>query len=359
MVADPRLQRIVAGLKQARETAAVLPQRLGSPSTGGRGALENAGLNQAGENLRTQPGVNYARMSSESIVAYGPILSLLTPGQRSDLVKAALGIKDPTEQAIAIASLASGFEHLHKHERSALVEATLKLEDGLVRGIAIGGEEIGGIGEALEHLEPGECSALVENVSFMVDDGHRAIGVASLAPGFKYLKSQEVADLVGMICDPQHPKALGALAGLTIGRLGPGIKHLESLGSDRLAKIIEVISDPNHGNFPSEGYLRAVAIGGLGPGLEHFTPGERTKLFRMISDPDHPAALTDPEDVGTVIAGWGAGIEHFEPNERRELFKMISDPNHPRALTGKARNLAISGMGDFRHEARARIPEVR
>jgi hypothetical protein len=327
VVWNPRVQRINVGLQQARKIACELSS-----------------------SLCTNP----RHMSPQDIASHGPILALLSADRSNAILETACNYERHVDRATAFAGLwAAG--GLLSDERSKFVLATLNLQNASARAVAMGGNwslwgrhtnrPVGRVGDGLEHLKRYERSALVENIRSMDTSQARAraVAIGGIAPGFEHLKSEEVDDLVRMIWDPNHPKALGQHARLAISSLGLGLKYVRS---DHLTEILKVISDPDHSHAPTNVAQRAWMMGGLGPGLEFFTPDERTDLFRMISEPNHPRALIGSPLIAEVIAGWGAGFGHFQPGERTELFKMISDPNHPRSLIGDvAVGKAISGMG--------------
>jgi hypothetical protein len=322
----------------------------------------------------------------QDIAAHGKMLSALAPARRSELVKGALNSGDQDNQAIAIAGLWEGADHLRPVERSRLAEQSLVLAS-LPNGdpnkeIAVAGLQLGGIkhltpeqrkqfvtatlsldpdtraqamsgshwqwghrrmlrtgqvGESLQYLRAEDRSALVRSLVEMQAPA-RAMAIGAMSAGFEHLKPEEVKDLVEMVSNPGHPHALGVDAISAIRNMKPGLKFLDETQTNELAKVV---SNPEHSHHFPDPCLNADAMASLAPRLKNFDPDE---LCKVLSNTHHWGYLRDA-NVSQTLADWGDKLTVFRPEQRSDFVRIITDPDHPRALKGQGdKSLAISGM---------------
>ncbi|MBY5775079.1 hypothetical protein HFN63_34395 [Rhizobium leguminosarum] len=360
LVNDPKLKRIDSGFREAIARASDLSASL----------------------VRDVANVD----DSQDIAAHGKMLSALAPVRRRELVKGALGMKLPIDQAIAIAGLWEGADHLPSLERSRLAKQSLvfaSLPNGdPAKEIAIAGLWLGGVkhlsadertklvtatlsldpdktaqvisgshwlwghkpartgqvGESLPYLSSEDISDLVRSLHEMSIES-RAMAIGAISAGFGHLKPGEVKDLVEMIWKPEHPHALGKDAVWAIRNMTPGLKFLDEAQINELA---EVVSNPDHPHHSTEAFLNADAMATLAPRHKHFNPDD---LCDLLSNPKRQDYLREAEDVALTLASWGDKLTVFRPEQRSNFVRIITDPDHPRALTDESDIcFAISGM---------------
>ncbi|MBX4967859.1 hypothetical protein [Rhizobium binae] len=339
----PKLGRIYSHLTRASEIAAELSDCLCD--------IRRSEVPEAGRTSGPDQ-VDYSQLSGDAIGAHGHMLCLLTSGRRSALVKATLAHQDHYEQAFAIAGLAMGLRYLKREERTALVKATLDVRDPRARAYAIGLPPTGdyipvpatGLGCGLGYLTEQERQALVRTVRRTKDPAERAMGIAALAPGFKHLEPEQVKNLVRMIYDPQHPRALGrGSATRAIWGLGPGLEHIAPV---QRGELLAVVCDRTHPYAPLDHPDKAMAMSAFLSGVAHIDPAQRNTLFNMIADPDHPNGFANSDCRGIVVAACGAGISHFSAEQQKTLLDMMIVPVEDEPDTDRAfRSKAVSGIG--------------
>ncbi|MBX5242039.1 hypothetical protein [Rhizobium sp. NLR22b] len=348
---DP--QETVSNLNRFKRTCKANEQLFNSPSKLGRIYSHLTRASEiAAELSDSLCDVRRSRLSGDLIGAHGWLLGLLPSRRRGELVRAALALEDPDEKAFAIAGLAIGLRYLKREQRTALVKATLDIADSGARACAIGLPPTGdymtvpatGLGFSLGYLTVQERKALVRTVRRTEDPSHRAMGIAALAPGFKHLEPEQVQNLVRMIYDPQHPRALGrGPASKAIWGLGPGLKHI---ARDQRRELLAVVCDRTHPYAPLDDLDKAKAMSAFGSVLAHISPAERTDIFNMIADPNHPNGLANSDCRAIVMAACGAGISHFTADEQRTLLDMMIVPVGDAPETDRAfRSKAVSGIG--------------
>jgi hypothetical protein len=253
----------------------------------------------------------------------GPILGLLTPQLRTQLVQGAIGLDNLVDRGAAIAELAMGMTNLSESDRLILVEAAINIHGS---GGTHWDRKLGSATALAGLLEGPDClghasrTRIISSATALIQSGSNHFNSASiegLGKAIRFLPDYTRQALVNTVINAADgPQRSLALAGM--GRCLAGDISMNAGG--RIVEKTLAIGNDQH---------RANAIGGLAAGMVSMEP-EQQRLFVGAA-----LGFTNQLFSASVDEKLGAATEYLTEDERAILVSRAtgSTENHPSRFT--------------------------
>lgn len=247
-------------------------------------------------------------------VGCGPLLGLLAPQVRSQLVQGAIGQGDLVLRGKAIAELAAGMAELSLEDRTSLVFAAR----GILNGPGVDSDRthgtaqaLAGLLEAQHNLIQADRESVIAVVTTLVEalgDGFNSTAIAALGSAFRHLPAECRQSLVNRAIDqPGNQQRSIALASL--GAAMAADRSMNAGG--QIVEAALVLDDEEYRAF-AVGHL-AVAMGSMELGLR--------RRFAAAA-----VGFTDETRNVEVACKLGAATEYLSHNERASLVDLATAP---------------------------------
>jgi hypothetical protein len=253
-------------------------------------------------------------------VGCGPILGLLSPEVRSQLVQRAIGVSDLTLRAEAIAEFGAGMAHLTNDQHARLLIATMAInfDVGLEMDRAFAtGVALAGLFEGQDHLTP-EFRETLPIMARSLVGGHHADGgefvpfshraMSGLGQAVRFLPAEKLEQLIlnSIHVEDELQQATA------LGNLGPAMAAERNMNAGgRLVEAALQIADDD---------LRAHVIVRLATGLRSMEPLQRAGFITAALTIENPILRTHAANV------LGAEAEYLSVPERDGLVGLATTP---------------------------------
>lgn len=247
-------------------------------------------------------------------VGCGPILGLLAPQVRSQLVQGAIGQGDLVLRGKAIAELAAGMAELSLEDRTSLVRAARGMlwspgvAPNRTRGTA---QALAGLLEAQHHLTQADRESVITVATNLVDGpegGFNSTAVAALGSAFRHLPTYRRQIFVNRaINEPDNQQRSNALASL-----GAAMAIDRSMNDGgRIVEAALLLGDEES---------RASAVGHLAVAMGSMELGLRRRFVAAA------VGFTNELLNVEVASKLGAAAEYLSHNERASLVNLATAP---------------------------------
>lgn len=189
-----------------------------------------------------------------------------------------------------------------------------------------------------------ECVKVLLNAQSASQPNDLSVIIGSALGGAKFLPAQTCSDLVNVIVGLGPVAQAEIVSGYELvedttrfrnGPLGDVLKYLQSEERSAIVKMIHEMADPRH---------RAIAIGGMASGFEHLQADEVNDLVRMIWHPIHDKALG--KEAFWAMRELGPGFMSLNETHISKIGELVSEPLHPHYPgTSNLRAMAVGGLG--------------
>jgi hypothetical protein len=237
-----------------------------------------------------------------------PMLGLLSPAARAELVQQAIDINSLELRGMAIARLAPGLADLLPLNRAALVEAAITMASESHYGAAVAA---GGLLKHMNALQPQQREALIATMGSLIEvegvSARRSV-IDQLGGAIRHLPAQQRESLVQWALSvPLELDRAGVLGGLG---LAMAAEPSMNAGGRMVEAALLVVNDDS----------RAYAIGRLAVGMGSMEPQLRGRFETAAF------GFTDETLKTDVAFKLGAVAEHLSDTARADLVRFATRP---------------------------------